>query len=86
MVININVPSDTIKQNFEAKQLLRAQMPSNLPVQPIIASSARAHTETSEDDKHVMKTYNMSQMDDYISSIDLNKNLTALVKSPHTKV
>ena len=86
MVININVPSDTIKQNFEVKQFPKAQMPSNLPVQPIIASSSRAHTETSEDDKHVMKTYNMSQMDDYISSIDLNKNLTALVKSPHTKV
>ena len=60
-------------------------MPSNLSVQPILASSAMAHTETSEDDKHVMKTYNMSPMNDYIPTVDLNKNLTALVKSPHTK-
>ena len=60
-------------------------MPSNLSAQPILASSARAHTETSEDDKHIMKTYNMLPMDDYIPTVDLNKNLTALVKSPHTK-
>ena len=60
-------------------------MPSNLSVQPILASSAQAATETSENDKNIMKTYNMSPMDDYIATVDLNKNLTALIKSPHTK-
>ena len=60
-------------------------MPSNLSIQPILASSDQSKTETSDDNKHVMKTYNMSPMDDYIPTVNLNKNLTALVKSPHTK-